>query len=212
MPLRLPAIIEIPDEAIAELVGHIEVSSEAQAELQAAGVTPSATTSSGVELPTSWTFVEERQGETWTWGDQRETYAPFRVFRGATAGGTVRLALGECKRTEVRGRNRRYIITFFIRPTGSKRPISEFLETDDYEERGDLIAVIKGSDGGARMYDPTDSLPGVYQGFRIETYRDRIDYPGSFHKLGVVAHQDDVATMLGHTLIQAQSRFGLGPS
>jgi hypothetical protein len=30
--------------------------------------------------------------------------------------------------------------------------------------------------------------------------------PGSYTKLGVVAHQDDVETMLQHTLIQAHLR------
>jgi hypothetical protein len=165
-----------------------------------------------VELPEGWDFVEERSGETYHWPEGDDEYVSFRIYEGRTEDGSIRLAVGECRRVNVRGKDRKYVITHYLAPTGSKRPISEFLEVDDYEQTRDLIAIIKGSDGGAKMYDPTDELPAAYAPFRIETYRDRIDAPGSYSKLGVVAREDDIDTMLGHTLIQAQSRFGLRPS
>ena len=169
-------------------------------------------TAGQVELPEAWKFIEELLGETYKWPQETDEYETFRIFEGRTSGGIVRAALGACERTQVRGRDRRYIITHYLTPGGSKRPIAEFLETDDYAETGDLIAIIKGKGGRPKMYDPTDDLPPEYTRFRIETYRDRINVPGSYEKLGIVAHEDDAETMLSHTLIQAQSRFGLGPA
>ncbi len=98
-------------------------------------------------------------------------------------------------------------MVILIGPAGGKRVVVEFVEADDNKETGDLIAVIKGkNNGGAAMYDPTDDLPEPYSSFRVQTYRDRIDYPRSYEKLAVVAHEDDFETMLNHALIQVQTR------
>jgi hypothetical protein len=75
-----------------------------------------------------------------------------------------------------------------------------------------MVAIIRGSDGGRKMYDPTAAIPRAYNALRVETYRDRIDYPGSWNKQAVVAHENDADTMLAHSLIQAQTRFGIRPS
>lgn len=164
-----------------------------------------------LELPKHWRLVEEREGETYSWPQGPDEYKTFRVYEGETSTGVVRLAIGTCQRVAARGKDRHYLMTHYLTPAGSKRPIAEFLETDDYDDTGDLIAIIKGKGGGAKMYDPFDDLPTPYGPFRIETYRDRVDVTGSYEKLGVVAHEDDVDTILGHTLIQSQTRFGLGP-
>ena len=206
MPLRIPVVLEISDEALEQIRAAIvapETTAAEPARISAAD--------DPVELPSKWAFVEERKGETYSWPNGPDEYVTFRVYEGSTSAGSIRLALGECTRANVRGRDRKYVITFYLNPAGSKRPIAEFLETDDYEETGDLIAIIKGREGSAKMYAPIDDLPGVYERFRIETYRDRIDYSGSYVRLGVVAHEDDIDTMLGHTLIQGQTRFGFRP-
>jgi hypothetical protein len=170
------------------------------------GVMPVAT---AVELA-EWEFKLSREGETYQWPELVEQYSRFDVYRGANGLGTIDFAIGECGRANVWGRDRKYFIVFHV-TAGFKRPISEFLEADDYEETRELIAIIRGKGGGRKMYDPTDDLPIEYEPFRIETYRDRIDVAGSWNKLAVVAHEDDVATMLNHGLIQAQSRFDIKP-
>jgi len=49
-------------------------------------------------------------------------------------------------------------------------------------------------------------LPEAYTDFRIETYRDRVDASGSYNKLGIVAREDDVDAILGHTPQSRPSR------
>ena len=212
MPLKLSLDISLPDEALDRLIDAIDARrAERATEPEGAAVSGLRAAIGAVEQPSAWRLVEERSGESYTWGQGRDVYEPFRVYEGSTSLGTIRLAVGECLRGELRGRPRKYFTTFYITPRGSKKPISEFLETDDHAATGQLIAVIKGRDGGSKMYDPGDPLPAEYRAFRVETYRDRVNFAGAYRKLGVVAHQFDVATMLGHTLIQAQTRFGYKP-
>jgi hypothetical protein len=121
----------------------------------------------------------------------------------------VHIALGRAPRAEAWGRERTYVIAF-LTSGAPQTPLVEFLETDDFEESGEMLAVIRGSDGGRRMYGPSDSLPDVYvQNFRTETYNDRIRYPGAWKKVAVIAAKDDVATMLNHALVQARRRGDL---
>jgi hypothetical protein len=162
-----------------------------------------------VELA-SWEFLHSRDGETYQWPELLEEYRRFDVYRGRTQAGTIDFAIGECNRTKVWGKDRKYYIVFHV-TSGFKRPLVEFLEPDDYEDTGELIAIIRGSDGRRKMYDPAADLPEAYDDFRIETYRDRIDFPGSWTKLSVVVSEDDTTAMLNHALIQGQSRFGIAP-
>jgi hypothetical protein len=213
MALTIPLQITLSDAALDLLADALEQRRAARASATAgsAALSDLRATLGTVEQPSAWRLVEERTGESYTWGQGRDVYDPFRVYEGTTSRGTIRLAVGECSRPAIRGRDRRYFTTFYITPRASKKPISEFLETDDHATTGQLVAIIKGRDGGAKMYDPGDQLPADYRAFRVETYRDRVNFPGAYRKLGVVAHEFDVATMLGHTLIQAQTRFGYTP-
>ena len=217
MSLRINAVIEIPDEELAKLL-------DARPPSEGSGLKPIAHASlattvgliaaDSVELPTSWTQISEESRVTYTWPEPEgpDIYDPFRTFEGMSAGGTVRLAIGECDRTPVRGEERKYFIAGHVSPSGSFRPVAEFLATDDYEQTHETIAIIRGKEGSAKMYDPADQLPGIYDQFEVETYRDRVNKPRSYSKLGIVAHEEDFKTMLSHTLIQAQSRLGLGPA
>lgn len=157
-----------------------------------------------------WEFLHNREGETYEWPELTERYRRFDVYRGSNDQGTIDFAIGECERYKTWGRDRKYYIVFHV-TAGFKRPLVEFLEADDYEQSRELIAVIRGSDGGRKLYNPSDTLPAAYDDFEVVTYRDRIDVKGSWNKLAVVAHEDDHATMLGHALFQAESRFGIAP-
>ena len=86
--------------------------------------------------------------------------------------------------------------------------MAEFVEVDDYAETHELVAVVRGSGGGRRMYGAGDALPEVYEErFRTEIYSDRVRYPGVWNRVVVVAHEDDHPTMLNHALIQARRRY-----
>jgi|GEM_PF-3108922 len=202
MPLRLSATIELSDEQLSRIAEYVrDEPSRRRSE--------NARSTAGV--PGEWRLVEERHGVTYAWPAETDVYEPFRAYEGVGPAGTIRLAIGACERTMVRGEEREYFITGHVTRGGAFRPIAEFLATDDYEESGEMIAIIKGKEGTARMYDPTDELPEIYSAFRTETYRDRVDKSHSYNKLGVVAGKDDVEAMLGHTYVQAVTRLGIYP-
>lgn len=160
------------------------------------------------DLPEDWWVVQEREGQSYQWPHARERYPRYRVFIGTTrAEGAVHIGLGEATRENKWGRDRKYVVAFLS--SGSpQQPLAEFVAADDYEETRELVAVIRGSDGGRRMYGAGDALPSVYEErFRTQLYSERIDYPGVWKKVVVIAREDDDATMLNHALIQGRRRY-----
>lgn len=163
---------------------------------------------SASDLPEAWQMVSERKGQSYRWPKGRDHYEPYRVFTGTTrAQGAVQIALGETIRHNTWGRERKYIVAFLT--SGSpQEPLVDFVATDDYEETRDLVAVIRGSDGGRRMYGTADALPTVYsERFRTQLYNERIVYPGVWNKIVVVAREDDDEAILNHALIQSRRRY-----
>jgi hypothetical protein len=186
------------DNPIIELVGADGAS--AQAAARARG--------SRADLPEEWRLVREREGESYRWPKGRDRYAPYRVFMGTTRReGAVQVGLGETIRKNRWGRDRKYVVAFLS--SGSpQEPLVEFVAADDYDQTHELVAVIRGSDGGRRMYGPGDALPAVYaERFRTDIYNERIVYPGAWNKLVVVAREDDDEAMLNHALIQSRRRY-----
>ena len=160
------------------------------------------------DLPEDWRPLREREGESYQWPEERDRYSRYRVFLGTTrAEGAVHIGLGETMRRNRWGRDRKYIVAF--RSSGSpQQPLVEFVAADDYEETRELVAVIRGSDGGRRMYGAGDTLPAIYQErFRTQMYSERVVYPGVWNKVVVVAREDDTAAMLNHALIQSRRRY-----
>jgi hypothetical protein len=160
------------------------------------------------DLPEDWRLVREREGESYRWPKRRDRYAPYRVFMGTTrAEGAVQVGLGETIRTNTWGRDRKYVVAFLS--SGSpQEPLVEFVAADDYEQTRELVAVIRGSDGGRRMYGAGEALPAVYaERFQTQIYNERIIYPGAWNKLVVVAREDDDEAMLNHALIQSRRRY-----
>ena len=159
------------------------------------------------DLAEDWRLVQEREGQSYQWPEERERYSRYRVFIGATrAEGAVQIGLGETIRKNKWGRDRKYVVAFLS--SGSpQRPLAEFVAADDYEETRELVAVIRGSDGGRRMYGAGDALPRVYtERFRTQMYSERVVHPRVWNKVVVVAREDDDETMLNHALIQGRRR------
>jgi hypothetical protein len=161
-----------------------------------------------VDLPESWSLVREREDESYQWPEGRDRYSRYRVFMGsARAEGAVCIGLGETVRRNKWGRDRKYVVAFLS--SGSpQQPLAEFVATDDYEQTRELVAVIRGSDGGRRMYGAGDALPEVYEErFRTQLYSDRVVHPGVWNKVVVVAREDEDEAMLNHALIQSRRRY-----
>jgi hypothetical protein len=152
--------------------------------------------------------LREREGESYQWPEGREQYSRYRVFLGtARAEGAVHIGLAEAVRQNRWGRDRKYVVAF-LSGGSPHQPLVEFVAADDYEQTRELVAVIRGSDGGRRMYGPGDDLPRIYkEGFRTQLYSERVVHPGVWNKLVVVAHEDDHQTMLNHALIQGRRRY-----
>jgi hypothetical protein len=160
------------------------------------------------DLPEEWRLVRERGGEAYQWPEERDHYSRYRVFMGTTrTEGAVHIGLGETVRKRKWGRDREYVVAFLS--SGSpQQPLAEFVAADDYEQSRELVAVIRGSDGGRRMYGAGDPLPEVYkERFRTQLYSDRVVHPGVWNKVVVVAREDEDEAMLNHALIQSRRRY-----
>jgi hypothetical protein len=159
------------------------------------------------DLPEEWRLVRERDGESYRWPSGRDRYSPYRVFIGTTrTEGAVQIGLGETIRENKWGRDRKYIIAF-LSGGSPHQPLVEFVEADDYDKTHELVAVIRGSDGGRRMYGAGDVLPTLYtERFRTQTYNERVVHPGAWNKVAVVAGEDDDQAILNHALIQSRRR------
>jgi len=160
------------------------------------------------DLPQDWRVVRERKGESYRWPQGRDRYSPYRVFVGTTrAEGAVQVGLGETIRKNRWGRDRKYVVAF-LSSGAPQQPLVEFLAADDYDKTHELVAVIRGSDGGRRMYGAGDPLPAIYtERFRTQLYNERVVYPGVWNKVVVVAREDDDEAILNHALIQSRRRY-----
>jgi hypothetical protein len=158
------------------------------------------------ELVPEWLLEDRRQDQTYQWPDFLERYDSYDLYLGPTSNGPVYIALGWTRRAGAWGRDRDCVVSFLSRGA-PQTPLAEFLETDDYADTGELLAVIRGSDGARRMYRPGDALPPPYAGqFRTEVYRDRVDAKGAWNRMAVVARRDHTGIILNHALIQARRR------
>ena len=205
----------VPDRELGPLLNHLADAGFENPVIKPvrtrAGARKAAASARGpkADLPEDWSLVWERKGESYQWPDSLDRYSRYRVFTGTTRSeGVVHIGLGETIRKNKWGRNRKYVVAFLS--SGSpQKPLAEFLAADDYKETRELVAVIRGSDGGRRMYGPGDALPEIYERFRTQMYDDRVDHAGVWHKVVVVAREDDHATMLNHALIQGRRRGSL---
>ena len=163
---------------------------------------------SPLDLPEDWRLLREREGESYRWPNGRDRYKRYRVFMGTTrAEGAVQIGLGETIRENKWGRDRKYVVAF-LSAGAPQQPLVEFVAADDYEQTRELLAVIRGSDGGRRMYGVGDALPVVYtERFRTQIYNERVVHPGAWHRIVVVAREDDDEAMLNHALIQSRRRY-----
>jgi len=164
--------------------------------------------SDDADLPEEWRPVQERDGESYRWPNGRDRYSPYRVYVGTTRGeGAVHIGLGETVRENRWGRDRKYIVAF-LSGGSPQHPLVEFAAADDYQQSRELVAVIRGSDGGRRMYDAGDPLPAPYMDrLRTQIYNERVVHPGAWNKVVVVAHEDDDRAILSHALIQSRRRY-----
>jgi hypothetical protein len=147
----------------------------------------------------SWEELGRSDGETYRWPDENlDSYHPFVRYRGTGGFAGMNLALGYLENGDVVG---------FVLGAGggSKRGITYFFPVDDFGESRQKISMIRGGGPRGRSgFGPSDPVPAVYSDFETANLRHR--KAGKWNVLGVLAGEDDFATMLRHTAIQAKLR------
>jgi hypothetical protein len=207
-------IEHVPDRDLGPLVARLSEAGFAHPSIRYVGTdSPSDAAAASArpgspDLPDEWRLLREREGESYRWPKRRDGYSPYRVFMGTTRGeGAVQIGLGETIRENAWGRDRKYVVAF-LSGGSPQHPLVEFVAADDFEDTRELVAVIRGSDGGRRMYGVGDTLPAVYaEAFRTQIYNERVVHPGVWNKVVVVAREDDTAALLNHALIQSRRRY-----
>lgn len=151
-----------------------------------------------------WTQVGELANQTYTWPQGTDHYEPFEVWESADARGRIQVGLGRVAERGLHfGKMRGYWMAFEMINGQKRRPIVEFVDADDFENSGTLVAVLKGKgDGGRSMFAPGDELPAGYEPLKIEVFRDRVSGPQAYNRLAVVAEAGDRQTMCTHAFLQ----------
>lgn len=155
----------------------------------------------------TWTLVQTRQNETYRWMDGNlDTYPEFNVFANSQTG--ERMSVARREPTEYRGRTRTWSTVFSMEGDKIGLPVAVFYEPDDFAASHEMVALIRGKGPHRRaFYGPSDALPDVYRGFKLDNFRDRLPGPGSYNRVTVVAAVDDHDTMLRFGAIQKAERF-----
>jgi hypothetical protein len=204
MPITIPITITISNEGIAAIAAALGVGQPAMPPEEAADDSPK------TQLPKAWREIERRRKESYRWPNkpEAEIYKPFIIYEGETSQGTIKIAIGLCKREPVWGARRPYMVTFYVSPGDAIYPLCEFLADDE----GAYASVIKGAGPKKRsLYGADDELPAGYGGLPTALYPERVHAKGVWRKKVVVAAENDYATMLAHSLIQAELRHGIRP-
>jgi hypothetical protein len=146
-----------------------------------------------------WMELRRADGETYGWPDSSvDTYHPLVTYTGT--GGHTGLTLG------LGYKNDGVVVGFVMGGGGgSKRGITVFFPTDDFDKSHEKISMIRGGgDSGRAGFSPSAALPNAYDGFKVEMLRDRV--AGKWNVQSVVTDAGDFETMLNHTALQAKLR------
>ena len=161
-----------------------------------------------------WRHVGEIDGFEHQWPEVHEHYGTMQVWEGADADGPVRLAIGAPReRLEIYGRERGWVSVWEVVNGQPREQRANFIEADDFDATGERIARIRGRGGNKKAgFAPHERhlLPAGYAGVRVEVQRDRCHGPYAPNRLGVVASDQEIETMLNHAL--AHLRLGSGGS
>lgn len=152
----------------------------------------------------TWLKVGELADQSYAWPAGVEHYQPFEVWQASALAAQVQIGIGDPNNpSKYYGKVRGYRLTFEMVNGQKRRPIVVFTEADDFEETGDLVAIIKGKgEGGRSMFAPGDDLPPGYEDLEIAVFRDRINGPQAFNRLVVVARGGSPNAMCTHAFLQ----------
>jgi hypothetical protein len=153
------------------------------------------------ELNGRWEETGRSTSETYRWPDGNlDEYEEFVTYRGTGDYAGLSLALGRLTKGDVVG---------FVLDGAAKRGLTWFFPTDDFDETKEKISMIRGGGPRGRSgFPPHEPLPNGYRNYKTDVLRNR--KAGKWNVQGVIATDDDHATMLGHTALQVRLRGLLG--
>jgi len=141
----------------------------------------------------SWTKVDEQHGVDYTWPDSTSHFDPLSTYRS----GNLELAVG-------------------FEPDGNGNPTSQILKDGvpfasfqpaaDFGQTKELVGIIRGREGGRKMFSNTDPLPPQYAEMTIARLSDRIPGHRFRNAACVVVKDDDIESMLRHGKAQVELR------
>lgn len=148
------------------------------------------------------TFHKSRavEGVRYRWPDGNvDEYTEFVLFEGIGGFSGERYAVARIANGDVIG------FVVYDDEGKSKQGITYFQAADDFASTDEVISYVRGGGTtGKAGFGPFDSLPTAYESFKTEALAERVS--GKWNRLGVVAHKDDVMTVLAHTALQARLR------
>lgn len=196
---------ELFEELVAELrrdpdeINAVEEATESDPTAQAIDDVSDTWVLGETALEGEWEEIGRENGVTYVWPDGNvDDYMDFVSYQGKGGYAGLSLALGYLKNGDVVG---------FVLGAGggSKRGITYFFPTDDFDQSREKVSMIRGGGPRGRSgFAPSEALPNSYRHFTTDVLRDR--RTGKWNVQGVVAKEDDYATMLGHTALQARLR------
>ena len=130
---------------------------------------------------------------------QDKAYTTTRVIKGDaitfTVGFAWRHTIGQLRRR----------VTVFTGSAKSRKPLVEFVGSDNFEADRVLVSIIKG-DNGKHVYD-VDALPQGYDPATVAPYNQHITGPYAPSGLAMVASEADLDAMLSHAIIRYRMRY-----
>jgi len=130
-----------------------------------------------------------------TWPNrQKEHYDEAYCGRVEIDGSLRSVTIGFTERATA-GRIRRRAVVFVDR-----RPLVEFVASDDFDQSGRMLSLVKRKTG--KRLRPGETTPGEYRHLKIEPYRKYVTGPYTSTNQAVVCSKSDLAIMADHALIR----------
>src|SRR6266571_1654543 len=125
---------------------------------------------------------------------QKENYHEAYSGRVEIDGSLRSVTIGFTERATA-GRIRRRAVVFVDR-----RPLVEFVASDDFDQSGRMLSLVKRKTG--KRLRPGETTPSEYRHLKIEPYRKYVTGPYTSTNQAVVCSKSDLAIMAEHALIR----------
>ena len=139
--------------------------------------------------------------------DKPELYDEAHEAEISMGGQEYRVQIGFTNRRTA-GKDRRRAVVF-LNDGRRMRPVVEFVGTDDFDQSGKMVSLIKipnESGSGHTRLQPGDQPSSEYDGMPIVQYSREITGPYAATTLAVLVRKDEYSLMARHAIIRARQK------